>query len=1013
MVNKQQFKDLEIEKFLEGHNPLKYLVRVEAGYYSKWADCYFDDPKKGKFIKKIKFKPFLYFKDGLNLNFENSNIESEKQRYGISIKSLQTGQHERLENGFKYMAESSISFQSILDFFKSGGVKVYSDYDKETGENGESDRDSFFILKPEEQFFISTGIRLFKGFELYSEVHKLVFDIETEGLKSENDRIFQIGMMDNRGFEKVLEVEKLNDDDSERKIIKGFFYIIQKLKPAIVYGYNSEDFDFSFILDRMNKLEMNQKELYLTLNSGKSVKVNTTLFKSKTDSDYQKTMWKKKGTVKFGGETHYFNQTMTYGYSPIDTMHAAKKLQAIDSDVKSVKLKYLCKLMDISKPDRMYVEGDKIHKIWRENKWYIINKRSNNYYLLDNQENPEEELNNIKLEYDEEKYQLVLESVEDLELIKGGDIIRRYLLDDLWETEKLDESLNESSFMLSKLIPVNFNRVCTMGNAAMWNLIMATWSYENNLAIPESDNHSNFVGGLARVFKVGYSENILKLDFASLYPSIQLTHNVFPLFDITGVMRRLLTYFKFTREHFKALSGDKTFSNRERKFYKTKQQPIKTLNNSMFGALGSGIAFNWSDGSIAARITCSGRLYLRKLIKYFREYDCIPLLAVTDGVNFSIPLKTKIDIDKNSLSNEIDFNEGIKYKGLSGVKALVEKFNDEEMPKPFMSVDLDGEWKSCLNLSRINYANLEYSGKIKTTGNTIKSKTMPEYIEDFINKGLKLILENKPVEFINYYYSYINDIYYKQIPLKKIASKKKIKETIDEYKNRGKDKNGRDKAKKAHMELLIENNLNYSIGDVIYYVNNGTAKSHGDSKVIKDKKTGEEKMAAVLISEKDLEKNPNMKGEYNVKKYISNFNERVKKILIGFSEEVQINMIIEKPEEKEFFTEEELKLSNYDKDTFEESMILDSEEIEFWNANGFNPYQIFKDFTLPKNHSLNLDQYIEKQKKLNLKLKEKNIYVKTVNENIEDKDYVLMKRNHNYSLWQYINGHYIKLKDFK
>jgi aspartyl/asparaginyl-tRNA synthetase len=104
------------------------------------------------------------------------------------------------------------------------------------------------------------------------------------------------------------------------------------------------------------------------------------------------------------------------------------------------------------------------------------------------------------------------------------------------------------------------------------------------------------------------------------------------------------------------------------------------------------------------------------------------------------------------------------------------------MPKPFMGVDIDGTWLSSLNLSRINYANLsdEYFDKkknklvpkkIKLTGNTIKSKVMPEYIEEFIDNGLKLILEGDGEGFVDYYNQYIEKIYYKLIPLKKIATK--------------------------------------------------------------------------------------------------------------------------------------------------------------------------------------------------------------------------------------------------
>ena len=82
--------------------------------------------------------------------------------------------------------------------------------------------------------------------------------------------------------------------------------------------------------------------------------------------------------------------------------------------------------------------------------------------------------------------------------------------------------------------------------------------------------------------------------------------------------------------------------------FKIKQLPIKILNNSLFGALGSAVSFNWSDNVCAARITCTGRLHLRHAIDYFTKYDCIALLAVTDGINFNYPEKTKIRVTDDS-----------------------------------------------------------------------------------------------------------------------------------------------------------------------------------------------------------------------------------------------------------------------------------------------------------------------------------------------------------------------------
>jgi DNA polymerase elongation subunit (family B) len=60
---------------------------------------------------------------------------------------------------------------------------------------------------------------------------------------------------------------------------------------------------------------------------------------------------------------------------------------------------------------------------------------------------------------------------------------------------------------------------------------------------------------LARLLEVGYAKNVVKLDYAALYPKIQLTHGIFPLLDISGVMQGMLTYVVDTRDKFKFLNG--------------------------------------------------------------------------------------------------------------------------------------------------------------------------------------------------------------------------------------------------------------------------------------------------------------------------------------------------------------------------------------------------------------------------------------------------------------------------
>jgi hypothetical protein len=61
---------------------------------------------------------------------------------------------------------------------------------------------------------------------------------------------------------------------------------------------------------------------------------------------------------------------------------------------------------------------------------------------------------------------------------------------------------------------------------------------------------------------------------------------------------------------------------------------------------------------------------------------------------------------------------------------------------------------------------------------------MPVYIEDFLGKSIRMLLDGDGYSFIQYYYEYVDKIYNYQIPLVKIASKGKVKITMSDYRKK-------------------------------------------------------------------------------------------------------------------------------------------------------------------------------------------------------------------------------------
>ena len=386
----------------------------------------------------------------------------------------------------------------------------------------------------------------------------------------------------------------------------------------------------------------------------------------------------------------------------------------------------------------------------------------------------------------------------------------------------------------------------------------------------------------------------------------------------------------------------------------------------------------------------------------------INVLSNTDGFNFKLPSKFRYTEENPYISPGLS-RETEKGKKYVGFRADVAEFNDLYMSdKAYdgklghnkMGLGIDEVVAATINFSRKNYADYfpeeDFPNDIKMVGNTIKSKKMPEYIAKFLEKGIRLLEQKKGQEFIEEYYSYVEKIYNYRIPLKMIASKGKVKKSINDY---IKDcttitKAGRPKSRQAWMELAIRDGLNVHMGETIYYINTGKSKSQADVKKVthyyqeddglfNDRKDARVKLEKewkadsvdgkaaaeknrlslkdyirkrhpeitiedeiilnckvvpneVINSEADLYCDENT--EYNVPKYVEMFNKRITPLLVCFHPDIRSRILITNPKDRQYFTAEECELcSGYpnkpgDQDTYEQLMSMDDREIKFWRS---------------------------------------------------------------------------------
>ncbi len=373
------------------------------------------------------------------------------------------------------------------------------------------------------------------------------------------------------------------------------------------------------------------------------------------------------------------------------------------------------------------------------------------------------------------------------------------------------------------------------------------------------------------------------------------------------------------------------------------------------------------------------------------------ILHNTDGFNFQMPQTFRYTEENPYISNGLGRNSE-KGKSYVGVFADVAEFEDKFLNQAWngginkMGLGVDEFCESTINFSRKNYADLLDNGKTKKVGNTIKSRRMSTYIEKFLDEAIDLLLRGNGQKFLENYYKYIDKIYNYQIPLREIASKGKIKKTIEQYKRDCETvtKSGTKKSRQAWYELVIQEKVNVEINDTIYYINTGTKKSETDVKRIShqfinlngeivelNNKNKKELLTQILgnadeiklLSSKQIKEliKPhivreedeiilncklvpnhiidaqedvlcNDEIEYNVVKYIEQFNKRIKPLLVCFSPEIRSQILIQDPSERQYFTEEQCKLvSGYpnkecEQDTYEQLMTLERKEMDFWTS---------------------------------------------------------------------------------
>jgi DNA polymerase elongation subunit (family B) len=403
--------------------------------------------------------------------------------------------------------------------------------------------------------------------------------------------------------------------------------------------------------------------------------------------------------LKLGEKSEVFSRWNLDGREIVDTLHSVRRYDANTRELGGqAGLKHAAKFFGFGRPDDAHIDGDKIYDTYTS---------------------------------DREKF-------------------LKYALFDVREVDDISKLLHQDKFYLAQMVPMRFQKVATAGTSKMIEYPLVRSYLREGHSLPAPQEKLEYSGGLVELEKVGLFSNAIKIDVASMYPSIILNNGIGPKNDPLNIFVPFLSKLKDMRLEYKRKSKtDKSFF--------PLQNALKIVINGSYGYLGFKFGlFNNLQG--AADTTAIGRKILTKMLESIRKHGGNPIEADTDGIICEYPTDKMSPHDFAKLIQ----NEISEFKGIE-----VESESDEPLHSVYV------------------YAKKSYvvfhKGKLKITGSALRSKAMEPLIKDFIQKAFSYLVNRDLKSFIEITKETHDLISSGKCEIRNLLRRTTLQKSVDEY----------------------------------------------------------------------------------------------------------------------------------------------------------------------------------------------------------------------------------------
>ncbi|RZN63224.1 DNA-directed DNA polymerase [Methanonatronarchaeum sp. AMET6-2] len=386
-------------------------------------------------------------------------------------------------------------------------------------------------------------------------------------------------------------------------------------------------------------------------------------------------------------------------------------------------------------------------------------------------------------------------------------ILLEYAEEDAVSTAGVADELLPNQLEFSKLTKQTADEISKMGRGRQVEWYLIAKAKEQKELVPNRGGYRNssgntYLGGFVLEPEKGLHENVVSLDFSSMYPSLMISYNISPDTYISpeetkehseyheapevghkfkkgrdGFFKEILQELISFRNKIKN-KIDETQNQKEIKSLKVREKAIKTLTNSFYGYTGWGAA-RWYKKECAEATTAWGREMIDKAIQTARKKDLKVIYGDTDSIFIKTP--------------------GGKLKIKKEATELKEKLN-QTLP---LEIEIEKLYRTIFfTEKKKRYAGLDENGEIYIRGLEVRRGDWCDLAKELQKKVIEIILKNKdPEKAVKLVKKTIKKLKKGEISLEKLVIRKTLSKSISKYESRQAHVHAAEKAKKQGIEV--------------------------------------------------------------------------------------------------------------------------------------------------------------------------------------------------------------------